>query len=177
MAIFFKPSVSHSFRTFGLNMSVKSGQIYQLEKWWHPTSHLLKDFSGLWENVITEQISCTRWYERAHNRCLQRRASQTENWIGWEDTWAFPFLSPCGSRTRDKTFKTRTTPEGKVISYSTPIPLSAVSLKNLETGESSGFQSRNGVPSPNSSSHFPFLAHNYSLFLFIIFLAFPYLSL
>lgn len=68
----------------------------------------------------------------------------------------------------DKIFKTRTTLEGENISYSTPIPFNAVSLGFINY-EGRGFQSRKGAPSPNSSSRFPFLAHNYTLFLFIMF--------
>lgn len=71
----------------------------------------------------------------------------------------------------DRTFKTRATPEGKDISYSTPIPFNAVSSKDLSTGEGSGFRSRTDVPFPSSSSRVPFPAHN-NLFLFIIFLEF-----
>ena len=79
--------------------------------------------------------------ERAPNRCLPRRASHTENWAGREDTRDFPLpvsMWLCGPG--DKTFKTRTTPEGRAVSCATGF-LQCVSLKNLETAVSRGFQS------------------------------------
>lgn len=93
-----------------------------------------------WMSLLGKRIA-QDGSERAPNRCLPRRASHTENWAAWGDTRDFPLpvsMWLCG--TGDKTFKTRTTPEGRAVSCATRF-LQCVSLKNLEAAVSRGFQS------------------------------------
>lgn len=72
-----------------------------------------------WMSLLGKRIA-QDGSERAPNRCLPRRASHTENWAAWGDTRDFPLpvsMWLCG--TGDKTFKTRTTPEGRAVSCAT----------------------------------------------------------